>query len=171
MKFSDFVAQTDITDCTEQAYAFARANADAPEVMLFHEFRSAFRDYDDIPSIVPGFDNSSWGNDMCPSVSIDIRGYVIQMFMDYRNVASREHFEGKQFALTCMTDNGEILIAEDFDVIPQGLAHRCLTAVYEHWLKANNIEAGCADELRMVTDNREHHDWLVAFCDAWEAAE
>lgn len=137
-----------------------------------------FPEYDTALPVVPGFVNTSWHNDMCPSLSmlLPALGYEVRLLCDYLNPDLREENDGgKQFVL-CIYSGSQVdgdheeVYQQDFDAVLPIITTDALTIIYTHWLRTNDMsDAGCAAELsheaRVTSEQRA---WLSAFCAVWD---
>lgn len=134
--------------------------------------REEFPDYDTDIEPVKGFANTSWHNDACPSLSINVGEYEARIWLDYASPDLRE-FRGPddtQYLLYVMDgDNGSIF-DEPHHVIPADAAERMLSVIYKHWCKAQGLPAMSADELLFENVTDDQAAWLERFMDIWMAA-
>jgi hypothetical protein len=65
--------------------------------------KTEFPDYDGELPVVPGFEDTSWKNDVCPSLTRDYGdGYELRLWCDYRDPERRE-FETEQYSIEAKT--------------------------------------------------------------------
>lgn len=153
-----------------QLWAYVAPDGDA-DVAQFMKFARVFSDFNDVLPVIKGFDDSCWGNNSCPSMGIEIEGYEIVLFIDYRNCESREMPQGPQCSLSVNREDGctgELLNLQ-FDDVPSNLAEQALCAVYQDWTLANKLPSISADELIFETLTAEQRLWVSNFINMIEA--
>lgn len=80
--------------------------------------KNAFPDYDDVLPMLEGFEDVSYKNDVCPSISkeLAVEGRLI-LFCDYKNKKLREDREGLRYCLSLelsmLMCNSKILLCSD----------------------------------------------------------
>jgi hypothetical protein len=72
------------------------------------DFRTEFPDFPaaDMPAMPEGFEDSSWGNDACPSISSEKLGLLV--YVDYVDTSKREEGCEFRFAVFPLDEDGSI---------------------------------------------------------------
>lgn len=71
-------------------------------------FTTEFPDFPaaDLPALPPGFIDSSWRNDACPSMqNTDLS---LHIFCDFADAAKREHTDAERFIIWALTADGSL---------------------------------------------------------------
>lgn len=98
----------------------------APMPHGFPDF-DAQADFDAIKSALPMFQDSSWHNDACPSLSASIDGVgAVRVWIDYRAPELREHEGLRQFAVAY-----EPAESESFDIGATDCVGECVKMALE----------------------------------------
>lgn len=89
-------------------------------------YKEEFPDYDDVLIIPDKFIDSSWHNDICPSVYyrwINRTDTCVEcrIFQDYRNPELRERYDGKRYLFQITVNDITIILKEsdDWDIIQE----------------------------------------------------
>lgn len=84
-----------------------------------------FPDYpaSDLPPLPEGFEDTSWHNDACPSLSNDAAGLVV--YVDYVDKAKRENEATERFTLMTLGDFDVVVHTDDWNVVLESIrAHK-----------------------------------------------
>jgi hypothetical protein len=84
-------------------------------------YKNEFPDFDDVLPSLEGFQDSSWHNDACPSLRMELKdGKYWHIFMDYKDqnlsdFADIDPTTYKRFAISLMDEEGFQHEGENFD--------------------------------------------------------
>lgn len=82
-----------------------------------------FHDFDDVIEIPEGWVSTSWRNNACPSMALEIdEQYSVTIWIDYKNPKLRET-EGKRFIVSLETLEEEFTPMGEFDTIEEAIKH------------------------------------------------
>jgi hypothetical protein len=80
-----------------------------------------FENFDDVIEIPDGWISTSWRNNACPSMALEIdENTVITIWIDYKNPKLRQT-EGKRFIVSIQDEEEEFNNSGDFDTLEEAL--------------------------------------------------
>jgi hypothetical protein len=161
-------------------------------------YQDAFPDFAaaDMPAIPEGFEDTSWGNDCCPSFSRTVGKFTLTIWVDFADRDQREYPGADRFGLyredhnASLEDEGDArlplyegndwasllaaleayLADSGASTVPHQTTAQNLTADLTAFCAREGLTPASADEMLLEAGlTRPQRQWLTAFCLYWEA--
>lgn len=82
-----------------------------------------FENFDDVIEIPEGWINTTWRNNACPSIELQIdKDYSVTIWIDYKNPELRE-MKGKRFIVSLVDPEEDYSPMGEFDTIEEAIKH------------------------------------------------
>lgn len=82
-----------------------------------------FENFDDVIEIPEGWINTTWRNNACPSIELQIdEDYSVTIWIDYKNPELRE-MKGKRFIVSLVDPEEDYSPMGEFDTIEEAIKH------------------------------------------------
>lgn len=111
-------------------------------------YKTEFPDFDYTLPTVPGFEDASWHNDICPSLMMRLHAVDLTIWCDYADRSKREFREGDQYGLTIAQSDGTVNTLANSDRLDEVLAAAA------RYLLTKTICAVPVDLLNHIFDER-----------------